>query len=142
MSVPVLSLVYVSSASVEFSRTDLIQLLRQSREKNGRLGITGMLLYKDGNFIQILEGPEKEVRDLYQTISADPRHHGVIQLMEYEGERSFPEWSMGFQDLNDPDVHRLAGYTEFMNEPLDSGRMQANPGNAVRLLQIFRHNMR
>ena len=137
-----LSLVYVSSASIKFSRQDLIDLLRQSREKNGRLGITGMLLYKDGNFIQILEGREQEVRDLYRTISVDTRHHGVIELMEYEGERSFPDWSMGFRDLNDPDVHGLAGYTEFMNDPLDSGGLQANPDRAVRLLQIFRQNMR
>ena len=48
-----LSLVYVSSALREFSKSELVELLEKSRKKNTRLGLTGMLLYKEGNFIQL-----------------------------------------------------------------------------------------
>jgi len=51
-------LVYVSSATELFSDTQLENLLLRSRQNNSTLGITGMLLYKDGNFMQCLEGPK------------------------------------------------------------------------------------
>ena len=137
-----LSLVYVSSAVAEFTKADLVALLQQSRENNERLGITGLLLYKDGNFIQLLEGPEDAVRDLIRTVSADPRHRGIIRLLEEQAERRFPDWSLGFKDLNDPEIRELPGYSEFMNEPLDSHQFQSEPTRALRLLEIFRQNMR
>ncbi len=61
-----LSLIYVSSSTRAFSDADLVALLEQSQEKNARLDITGMLLYKDGNFMQVLEGPDDAVRQLFR----------------------------------------------------------------------------
>lgn len=58
-------IVYTSTASVPFSTAELADLLKSARDNNQRHDITGMLLYKDNNFIQILEGPEQAVRDLY-----------------------------------------------------------------------------
>ncbi len=60
------SLTYVSSAVRPFAEDELADLLAVSRQNNARLGITGMLLYKDGNFMQVLEGEEAEVRTLYE----------------------------------------------------------------------------
>jgi hypothetical protein len=53
-----LSLVYASSAKQLFSEEDLTALLQQSRDNNTRLGLSGLLLYKDGNFMQVLERPD------------------------------------------------------------------------------------
>ena len=61
-------LVYLSSASQPFSEDDLVALLTQARQNNTAHGLTGMLLYKDGNFMQVLEGDEAEVRRLFHTI--------------------------------------------------------------------------
>jgi hypothetical protein len=136
-----LSLVYVSTVKGGFSAADLVALLEQSREKNARLGITGMLLYKDGNFMQVLEGPDDVVRQLVKTIYADDRHHGVIQLLEWQIEqRQFPDWTMGFKDLNDPALRENPGYSEFMNQPLDSQIFRTEPSKARKLLEIFRRN--
>ena len=138
----VLSLVYISSSKGEFSDTDLVALLKKSREKNTRLGITGMLLYKSGNVMQVLEGPDDAVRKLIKTINADDRHHGVITLLERQIEqREFPDWTMGFKNLNDPELRESSGYSEFMNEPLDSRIFQAEPSKALKLLEIFRRNV-
>ena len=136
-----LSVVYISSVKDGFSAADLVALLEQSREKNARLGITGMLLYKDGNIMQVLEGPDDVVRQLVKTIYADDRHHRVIQLLERQIEqRQFPDWTMGFKDLNDPALRENPGYSEFMNQPLDSQMFRTKPSEARKLLEVFRRN--
>ena len=57
-------LVYASSALQPFTKPELQALLEQARQKNAKLGVTGMLLYKDGNFMQVLEGEKETVRKL------------------------------------------------------------------------------
>lgn len=134
-----LQLVYVSSATELFSYSELVDLLAKSREKNARLGITGMLLYRDGNFVQVLEGEPAAVDSLYATIARDPRHTGAIVLLRQEkAAREFPEWSMGFRDLNSPEVRSLPGYSEFMNVKLTP---DLGSGRAKRLLQLFKEKM-
>ena len=110
------TLVYVSSAVSPFSKSELADLLARSRANNESLGISGMLLYKDGNFMQVLEGEEKQVLALNAKISKDPRHHGMMVLLrEHRTERTFSECSMAFRDLNSDEVKRLPGFNEFMN---------------------------
>lgn len=96
-----LQLVYVSSATHLFSKTELLELLTKSRIKNSALGITGMLLYKEGNFMQLLEGEANAVHRLYDTIHKDPRHHNSIVLVDEPAKTPFfRDWSMGFRDLS------------------------------------------
>ena len=82
--------VYVSSAVDLMSSDELLKLLTVSRNNNSQIGITGMLLHKDGNFIQAIEGPEDQVRKLLEKIRKDSRHRGVITLVEgYTDQRQF-----------------------------------------------------
>jgi hypothetical protein len=137
------SLTYVSSATQLFSDQDLVQLLQQCDEKNTRLGITGMLLYKDGNFIQVLEGSDENVKLVYRSILNDQRHHGVICLLEENiAERQFPGWSMGFRNLRDVDIKEVPAYSDFLNISLTSSILQSNPSRAQKLLSIFRLKIR
>ena len=136
------SLIYASSSSRLFSDQELVQLLTQSHETNTRLGITGMLLYKDGNFMQVLEGPEEAVRERYAVITRDPRHHGVIRLLqETIPARQFPTWSMGFRNLRDVDLSEVPGYSDFLGESLCSTSFQSDPTRAQKLLLTFRKHM-
>ncbi|HYO82621.1 MAG TPA: BLUF domain-containing protein [Bryobacteraceae bacterium] len=136
-----LSLVYVSSARQEFSHADLFELLKRSRENNTRLGVTGMLLYNDGNFIQVLEGPEEAVRSLYSTIGADARHGGVICLLERSIERrEFGDWSMAFRNLSEPEIRNRPGFSEYLND--FSTSLSGNGQTAQRLLHTFRSHLR
>jgi hypothetical protein len=135
-------LVYVSSAVKLFSKSALVDLLNQSREKNYRLAITGMLLYKDGNFMQVLEGDETAVRGLHATIARDPRHRGVTTILEGPlADRSFPDWSMGFRDLNSPEVLQLPGFNEFLNTRLSEAEFSNNPSACQKLLLMFKRYM-
>jgi hypothetical protein len=113
-----------------------VSLLDQSREKNTRLGITGLLLYKDGAFMQVLEGEDLCVENLYSTIEKDPRHRACTLLRwEVIKERCFPAWSMGFKDLQNVEIQRTPGYSPFMNEPLTSTNFQADPSRAQNLFR-------
>jgi hypothetical protein len=135
-------LTYASSAARPFSGAELEALLAVCRENNARLGVTGMLLYKDGNFMQVLEGEEGNVRALYEKIAADPRHKGEILLQQgYEKGRQFPEWSMGFRDLGSPEVRGMPAYSEFLNAPLTGKEFSENPTSAQRLLLTFKEIM-
>ena len=137
-----LSLIYVSSATKLFSTEELVGLLRQSCQKNVRLGITGLLLYKDGNFMQVLEGPEAAVWGLYRTIANDQRHHGTIMLLQQTiAERQFATWSMGFRNLCEVNLDNVPGYSEFLNEELNSSSFLSNPTRAQKLLLMFRKSM-
>lgn len=136
-------LVYVSSAVRLFSTAELHKIMGKFRRNNQLNGITGMLLYKDGNFIQALEGEEKNVRDLFAKISRDPRHRGVLTLAEgFREERQFSDWSMGFRDLNEAEARATPGYSEFLNTSFTAPEFAAEPDRCLRLLLAFKKNMR
>ena len=74
-------------------------LLLKSRTYNLTNAITGCLLYYDQKFIQLIEGDEKNVQDLYQRISKDPRHTDIMVLGEnHIEERTFADWNMAYLD--------------------------------------------
>ena len=136
---PLIQLIYVSSATQDFTEAELKELLELSRQKNGRLGISGLLLYKDGNFIQVLEGPEESVLDLYQRIQKDPRHSNLLTLVHQAiDQRQFADWSMGFHNLNQLKPEDLPGFSPFLTEPLTPQAFQQNPGRATTLLLTFK----
>ncbi len=135
-------LTYASSATQPFSEEDLAMLLAQCHKNNAELGITGMLLYKDGNFMQVLEGEEGAVRELYAKIEGDPRHKGTIVFQQgHAEERQFPSWYMGFRDLNSPEVRDIPGYSELLNTPLTGREFAENPTRSQKLLLTFKKSM-
>jgi hypothetical protein len=135
-----LSVVYASTAAVPFSEEALSVLLERSQAKNARLGLTGLLLYKDGQFMQALEGAEDAVRDLYAVIAADPRHSGVRTLLEEQvSARQFPDWTMGFRVLTDDAVRQIPGYNTFFDASRGEAPTWATSARAKWLLEWFRH---
>jgi len=135
-------IVYLSSATELFRKSDLLALLEQSRIKNARLGITGILLYSNGNFIQAIEGEEPVVRNLFKTISQDLRHNGVLDLIdETIGEREFPDWSMGFRDMGAESEIHLPGFNQFLNTPRTADGLAQISSKVRVLLQVFKKNM-
>lgn len=132
-----ISLVYVSYATQEMSGEELKDLLEVCRRNNKPLNVTGMLLYRDGYFIQALEGEEDTVMDLYETIVKDPRHDRVLTV--YKGEivnRAFTDWSMGFRNLEDVDFSEYPEYTDFSQ--FSPEYFSNNPSRAKSLLKTFK----
>lgn len=135
-----ISLVYVSSATEPFSPAELVTLLEKSRRNNAAVDVTGMLLYKNGNFMQAIEGEDIVINELHARIQRDPRHRGMITLLRKPVEkRAFSQWSMGFVDLLDPVVRDLPGYNEFLDTSLtDLDVFCAQPSRAQKLLMTFK----
>lgn len=134
-------LLYVSSASRRMSKQELIDLLQQSRRNNERRGLTGMLLYKDGDFLQVLEGEESAVREVFARIDRDPRHSGTVVLMQGPvDQRLFGQWAMGFRETSDAELQRLPGFSDFMNHSLSAAALarQDDPSGCLELLLMFR----
>lgn len=136
------SLVYVSSAVKLLSTEELTLLLRGCVAFNSKHGLTGMLLYKDGNFMQALEGAETDVRQCYEKIKKDPRHRGLSVLLELQKqERDYPDWAMGFRDLNTVDRLDMPEYSEIMNYPFTGQEFSSHPSLCQKLLLSFKKNM-
>jgi Sensors of blue-light using FAD len=137
----VLSMAYLSSASFPFSDGDLATLLMNSRANNGRAGVTGMLLYRDGQFLQVLEGAEQAVRERFARIEADPRHRDVHKLMEAAiTERQFPTWNMGYRAVTDTLADVIPGYVDFFGGRSAHLDLTEKSSRARLLLEWFRHH--
>lgn len=109
-----LSIMYVSTSAYPMGVQELDALLLRARAKNTSADITGLLLYKDEQFMQVMEGPDDAVRGLFENISADERHHDVRRLAEKQTvRRQFSQWSMGFRRLDEPQPDVIPGYDDF-----------------------------
>lgn len=120
---PLRQIIYLSTASHPMTDDELEALLTAARKRNGELGVTGMLLYSDGEFLQALEGPPDALDKLLQSIRFDLRHCGMMVIADRRiAHRDFEDWSMAFR--------RLSG------DELRGGRVR--PGAAAALIYSFR----
>ncbi len=131
-------LIYNSAATKAFTDAELESLLRKARNNNAALDITGMLLYLDGCFFQVLEGPQVEVDALIETIRRDPGHTRMtIIIREPLAHRAFSEWTMGFTRLSLDDARSIDGLNDFFG----SGHVltDLDAGRAKKILTAFKH---
>jgi Sensors of blue-light using FAD len=120
------------------SDEELLQILTESCKRNVEVGITGMLLYKDGSFMQLLEGTKQNVLGAYHRICRDPRHTGLIIMRQAESDgRSFPDWSMGFRSVRAADLDRVPGFSKLGSQTFASPAVVAKPHVAIRALKSF-----
>ncbi|HEV7227478.1 BLUF domain-containing protein [Brevundimonas sp.] len=117
-------LAYVSRATVPMDALlNIAEILAASQRNNWRDGITGALAYADGEFLQVVEGPQEAVNRLLARVSADARHEDLkVVSREIAAQRQFPDWSMAMPRLS-PD-----------SEPLMRAAVQvarSDPGKAV-----------
>jgi len=132
------TLVYVSLSTRKMTDADLSELLAICRHNNRKLEITGMLLYRDGFFIQALEGEETILDQLFSAIRGDRRHSDVLLIYrEAIEERAFAEWSMGFRSLDRDMLETLEGYDGFLDHP-PADFFSHHPGKVKSLLYSFR----
>lgn len=131
-------LVYVSYAVKPFTERGLEKLLIHCRDNNKINAITGILLYIDGKFVQILEGSKVKVKALFEKILKDRRHRHISRILEGPmAKRNFPGFSMGFQTMDDATFTRLSGYKnieEFFKYP--EVKQEDHP--AMNFLKIFK----
>lgn len=127
--------IYASSATIRLSQYELLELLKGARLNNEAHGLTGMLLYRDGTYLQYLEGQPADINSLLERLRQDSRHKAIRILREGAlPERLFPDWSMAYKNLAGLRSSRTPGYSE---------RLQAQHKNertedaAQRLIDMF-----
>ena len=111
-------LIYASTAACPLGSDDLHELVENARKRNDRLGITSILVHRNGSFLQVLEGDNEEtVRQLYETICSDERHMWIILLKASSlDERDFPEDPLTFRDCSMVGVCQYPGVAEILDE--------------------------
>lgn len=107
-------LLYFSYESYFLTEDDLQLILASSLKNNQRLQLTGLLLHCRGSFMQLLEGEDEKVMDMWLQLHHDPRHRD-LRLLVHEPiiERSFPDWAMSFRVL-DPSQLPKNGFSTFL----------------------------
>lgn len=129
-------LTYVSSATDEMNEDQLIHLLDRSRVSNQGYGITGLLLYQNGNIMQVIEGASSEVDILFKKIKIDVRHKGIIILLEEKvDKRDFSEWTMGYRNVTKDNIE---GFSDFFAKEKSKDEEKIIAGRAKKLLLGFR----
>ena len=130
------SLVYMSSAAEPFDDDALEGVLEHARSRNTADGLTGLLVHRNGRFMQLLEGPYDAVLSTYQRILADDRHDDVRLLAEESiHTRRFPEWSMAY-DRDTDGAAVPEGFSDF----LETGDRSADSSRSRELLRWFRNH--
>lgn len=132
-------MVYISSAKLMLNDREIAKIVKTSHVNNQRHGITGILLYNSGNFMQLIEGDAAEVEALYEKISNDSRHTDVSLLFsETITHRNFENWLMGYRNLEtlkavDPEL-----LSPFLEEDLHFSIYKKNPYRALGFLEMFK----
>lgn len=125
-------LLYVSSTALEPPAKMLEDILAVSRRNNSRAGITGVLLYMAGGFMQVLEGDAPAVTETFDRICMDRRHWKASVLHDRAAPRAFSEWSMGFARVAAQD--ELASVFALTEDAL---RGQIKPGAPVEIMTLL-----
>jgi hypothetical protein len=126
-----------ASTAPDVSKADLEAILEKSRQNNAKTGITGMLLYRNGSFFQVLEGDRSAVETLFETIAADTRHLRVTKIViEPIAERAFASWTMGYPKISSKELAKIPGLNDFFLR--GESYMDIGEGRAKTLLAAFK----
>jgi len=131
---------YISTPTRPMTTNDLMDILNGARVNNVCIGVSGMLLYTGTEFIQILEGEEKVIEELLDTIKKDPRHRDfrIIEKKKVTT-REYAEWTMGFKRIDKEDLRDVPGLNKFFDTDLN-GEIDHNKLKLINnLLNHFRN---
>ncbi|KJF15739.1 BLUF domain-containing protein [Acidithrix ferrooxidans] len=135
-------LIYCSQATHGLLPEELVSLLEIARRNNKQRGLSGMLLYSSQSFLQLIEGNEVQLEVTYRAIQRDKRHTNLRLLINHAvSERMFPDWTMGFEDVNDEQLAlELEGFTPAIEYPLVNSNLVTNSVIAETLLRLYSKN--
>lgn len=125
------NIVYVSTAITLLDNNELLKILNTARKNNVERGVTGVLLYSDGIFVQVLEGEDADVDHIFTLIEKDTRHKNMITLIDEEIDtKGFPDWSMGFATPRTDKLKDVLGYLQSVDD------LEANQSNSAAVMTL------
>lgn len=138
----ILQIVYVSTIGKELIHSKEIDtILIKSRANNTRNNISGILLFRNGIFIQLLEGPIEIVDKTYEKIQKDPRHIQVTELARiYGGARIFSSWDMAYKEVDDSCDLKIINEIFSWNSKISQTHKISNQ-QIIKMLSSFREQI-
>ncbi|RZK27909.1 MAG: BLUF domain-containing protein [Hymenobacter sp.] len=104
-------LIYLSQATRPLSAKALTCLVEQARLANAQQHLTGALVYSNQRFIQLLEGEQAVLEQVYARITRDSRHQHLCKVAHYPiAARQLADWPLAFQKLSPAQFAHLAGH--------------------------------
>ncbi len=139
MSNAIYRLIYISNNCMEGSNAEMqneIQcILEFARKANSAAGISGALMFNNGCFAQVLEGPQGPLEETFERIQCDMRHDSVVVLSYEEiADRGFDNWSMAYVGYNADSLR------EFENIKTESG-FDTDAIPAERIFEILQEHL-
>ena len=132
-----IQLIY-SSTLVNDTQDVMANILQTSRRANKSRNISGMLLCAKGNVLQVLEGEDDTVSELYGSIELDKRHNNIFLLSKTQVTgRQFASWDMGFKRLSETEISKLPIAAEVFNADKIEIAKRVAPGAALTMLVLF-----
>jgi hypothetical protein len=127
-------IIYLSSCVKYLNVEEIGSLLSKCRKNNLEKDITGALLYIEGDFLQVIEGPEVALLELFESIKKDKRHKGIITIVNTKvSKRNFPKWNMGFCSFDFEELKKMKGY-----ENMDQANLaEINDKTALTFINSF-----
>jgi hypothetical protein len=114
----------------------MLILLSKSRSKNKLHDVTGMLVFDGSSFLQVLEGEEKTINQLFLNIIEDGHHSNIVKIIsEAIRERRFSSWTMGFSEISRQELVKIDGANDFFTEKTCLVNIKA--GRAIKILDAF-----
>lgn len=131
-------IIYLSWATVPFTNAQLQNLLTLARQRNTELAVTGILLYGNERFVQVLEGEESIIREMYAHIRRDTRHSNILTFANKPvAQRAFMEWAMAFQPLSLQQFDDVVGYLGPPDTPVNTAGFSYTDMHLFDLLRSF-----
>ena len=131
-------LVYVSNRNQNCSQKEIDNILGSCEKNNPKLNITGVLLYSDKKFIQLVEGDAKVITNLYDKIKGDSRHSNTMMISFGPiKEKSFPSWNMASRSISGTNIDyksTMKGEDKMVFDKILNGESE----NSKRVLGILR----
>lgn len=99
-------LIYTSEASDMLSGDEVFEIVEASARNNAKRDISGFLIFKDGRFLQLIEGETDSLEELMQVLQRDPRHHSIRTVKRtVANQREFDGWRMRRFNSGDAERH-------------------------------------
>lgn len=128
-------LIYLSVATAPMEPTEIGDMLAIARKNNYSVSVSGLLVYHEQCFLQVLEGPKVAVEAIFGRVSTDPRHqHVEVQLRQVVDAKEFDGWSMAYIDGKN-DAERLAGFVDYLAQLRVTGPNDSAAHSVLRRFQ-------
>lgn len=135
---PVHHIIYLSWATAPLTNKQLQHLLVCARQRNTQLAVTGILLYGNERFVQVLEGEEEAVQAVYAHIRRDARHQNILTFANKPtAQRAFTDWAMAFQPITSQQFDDVVGHLGPPNTSLHLAGLSCSDGQLFDLLRSF-----